>query len=256
MNENYGDDDELSLVDSQDGLGSSAGYSPRVDIHPHRDSNLDEDSFESDQLNRGVGRSNSNSNSHHPPNAAGAAGLFNSGSFRTFLLSAALAEFVASFFLVYLGISAIYAANLVGDDALSTGSILMVAIGYGFAYGCLVYCFSLNGGGYVPSIRQLNPSLTFSLFLLGKIDMVKAIVLCVAQVREKTVYSKENQNLLFFAHTPSPFLFSSFPFAFRFPLIRLVVQFLAREFFFSALVATHFESMSYSTAQTSGSNYL
>lgn len=168
MHDSYvSDEDELSLVDSADGLTSVTPRSNRSDV------------------DGGIGS--------YTPSGMGVRPSTNVGSFKVFLLSAALAEFVASFFMVYIGISAIYAANLVGDDALSTGSLLLVAIGYGFTYGCLVYSFSLNGGGYVPSIRQLNPSLTFALYLLGKIDTVKAIILVLAQVTNTRTHTNTNR---------------------------------------------------------------
>jgi aquaporin Z len=157
MDEHY-DEDELSLADSQEGLGGSPGH-------------------------RGGASSDSASmGGQSSPVAPAFRGRGSTGTFQSFLLSAALAELVGTFFLIFLGISSLYASSLVGNDALSTGSLLIVAIGYGFAYGCLVYCFSLNGGGYIPSIRQMNPALTMSLYLLKKIDGVKAIVLIVAQL--------------------------------------------------------------------------
>ena len=160
MQEDY-DEDDLSLADSQEGLGSPPA------------SQRDEDAASM------LSNSSSNSASSGPSARARAS----AGSFKSFLLSAALAEFVGTFFLIFIGLSALYCAAMIGADALSTGSLLMLAIGYGFSYGTLVYAFSLNGGGYVPSIRQMNPALTLCLYLLGKLDAVKAGVIVVAQVR-------------------------------------------------------------------------
>jgi len=104
------------------------------------------------------------------------------GSFRSFLLSAGVAELIGSFFLTFLTLSSLFACNAVGDDALSAGSMLLLSLSYGFSYGCCVYAFSLSGGGYVPSIRQMNPAVTLALKLTGKIDSPKAAVLVLAQL--------------------------------------------------------------------------
>lgn len=117
--------------------------------------------------------------------AHAAAARLPAGSFRTYVVSAGLAEFFGSFFLVYLGLCAVYASNMIGDDALQTGSMLMISLCYGFTYGCVVYAFSINGGGYMPSIRQLNPALSVSLYLLGRVDLVKTVVTILAQVSER-----------------------------------------------------------------------
>lgn len=172
MSDPYDDDDELSLMDSQDGLGGS----PRTAR-----------SARSDPSEAGSSGSGAGSSRHGGGAASSSAHLasrprLSVGSFRAFLLSSALAELFASFFLTYLGLAAIYASNGVGDDALRSGSLLFVALGYGFSYGCLVYSFSLNGGGYLPSIRQMNPAVTLGLYLVGKIDAIKGITIVIAQV--------------------------------------------------------------------------
>lgn len=49
------------------------------------------------------------------------------------------------------------------------------------SYGCLLYTFSLSGGGYVPSIRQLNPCLSITLYLSGKLDLLKTSAFILSQ---------------------------------------------------------------------------
>lgn len=178
MHASYSDDD-LQLADNDGapltGGGNSGGgssSSPRLGRGVGVMPSLDGD----DEEARMLGGGGSNSRAAARPSI---------GSFRASLVSALVSEALAMYFLVCLGLSAVYSSNLVGDDALSTGSLLMVAIGYGSAYGCIVYCFSLNGGGYVPSIRQLNPALTVALFLMGKLDAVKTGLFTAAQVRQR-----------------------------------------------------------------------
>ena len=173
MRDSYDDDDELSLMDSQDGLGGSPRTARSGRSEPSEAGSAGASG------RHGGGASSSSAHLASRPRMP-------VGSFRAFLLSSALAELFASLFLSYLGLAAIYASNGVGDDALRSGSMLFVALGYGFSYGCLVYSFSLNGGGYLPSVRQMNPTVTLGLYLVGKIDAIKGIVIVIAQVRTRT----------------------------------------------------------------------
>lgn len=199
-------DDELSLMDSADGSGM--GSSPRggARASPSELASLAGSGSGSEGrpslssaalagrgvgagVGVGVGAPAMRANGNGMGMGMGGARLA-PGSFRAFILSAALAELVATFLLVFITLTALYSAHMVGDDALQTGSLLMIALAYGLTYGCLVYALSLNGGGYVPSVRQINPAVTLALYLLGKIDAVKATIMLVAQVNTTT---KKNQ---------------------------------------------------------------
>jgi glycerol uptake facilitator-like aquaporin len=193
MREDYNSDDEdLSLMDSADGLGGSPRSGPGGSRREGGElSSLGGGAAGSIGVRGGPGpvRASSSSFTAAVPAvqpaasaSAAAAARISPGSFRAFLTSAALSEFVGTFFLVYLGLSGIYASNMVNDDALKTGSLFTVAIGYGFAYGCIIYSMSLNGGGYLPSIRQMNPALTVALYFMNKLDGFKSLVLMVAQI--------------------------------------------------------------------------
>ena len=190
-------DDELSLMDSADGSGMGGGSSPRgVRASPSELASLagsegrpSISSSSAALAGRGVGSGVGGVGAGAMRGSGVGMGMggprMAPGSFRAFILSAALAELVATFLLVFITLTALYSSNMVGDDALQTGSLLMVALSYGLTYGCLVYALSLNGGGYVPSVRQMNPAVTLALYLLGKIDAVKALIIVAAQVNKQ-----------------------------------------------------------------------
>jgi glycerol uptake facilitator-like aquaporin len=119
--------------------------------------------------------SNRGSNHNEPPSA-------NGSLFRSYFFSSIFAEFFGSFLLAFFTLYALYISAAVNSDALSTNSLIYVALIYGCSYGCLVYSFSLNGGGFLPSIRQLNPIITLALFITKKIDGFKALTHVGAQI--------------------------------------------------------------------------
>lgn len=84
-------------------------------------------------------------------------------------LKAALAELIGTFTLVFIGAGAgALAAN-------SGGGIVGVALAHGVALTLIVYAWGAVSGAHV------NPAVTFSLLLTGKVDVVKAIMYWIAQ---------------------------------------------------------------------------
>lgn len=84
-------------------------------------------------------------------------------------LKAALAELIGTFTLVFIGAGAgALAAN-------SEGGIVAVALAHGVALSLIVYAWGAVSGAHV------NPAVTFSLLLTGKVDVVKAILYWIAQ---------------------------------------------------------------------------
>jgi glycerol uptake facilitator-like aquaporin len=165
MDENYASDDDLPLFDD--------------DEKQNRSSHLEGEGSGIVGSGNNTGEGGRNVARIHLNPAVASTNA--AGSFRTFLYSACLSEFLSTFFLAFVGLSTLHAATLVGEDALSTGSILMNGLGHGFTYGALVYALSNNGGGYFPSIRQMNPALTLSLYLLGKLDSIKSFFIIASQ---------------------------------------------------------------------------
>ncbi len=84
-------------------------------------------------------------------------------------LKAALAEFVGTFTLVFIGAGA-------GALAAATGiGTLGVALAHGVALMVIVYAWGAASGAHV------NPAVTFGLAVAGKIDWIKAVYYWVAQ---------------------------------------------------------------------------
>ncbi len=87
-------------------------------------------------------------------------------------LPSLLAEFIGTFTLIFVGVSAIHNAN---------GDLLLVALAHGLAIAVMVSAFGHVSGGH------LNPAVTLGALVGGKIDPVGAISYIVAQLLGGTV---------------------------------------------------------------------
>ncbi len=87
-------------------------------------------------------------------------------------LPSLLAEFIGTFTLIFVGVSAIHNAN---------GDLLLVALAHGLAIAVMVSAFGHISGGH------LNPAVTIGALVGGKIDAVGAITYIVAQLLGATV---------------------------------------------------------------------
>lgn len=81
------------------------------------------------------------------------------------LSSAAIAEFLGTFALCFVGILAIHHSGTTGG-----GGLLAVALAHGLILGCVVAAAMPTSGGH------LNPAVTIGFFITGKIKPVAALV--------------------------------------------------------------------------------
>ncbi len=96
-------------------------------------------------------------------------------------LRAAFAEFVGTFVLGFVTLSTVATASLLDPSAQNMSRVLVVACAYGFAYGSLVYALSYDGAAGKPNVRQLNPALTVTLTLLGRMRVVDGLTFLCSQ---------------------------------------------------------------------------
>lgn len=82
-----------------------------------------------------------------------------------------IAEFIATFALVFVGIGSIIT---VGNEA-NGGGILTVAFAFGIALACMVSAFGHISGGHV------NPAVTIGLWLTNRIRLGEALAYIVSQ---------------------------------------------------------------------------
>jgi MIP family channel proteins len=93
-----------------------------------------------------------------------------------------IAEFIGPFALVFIGAGAIMTAITQGWAAPGTGGFLvMVALAHGLAIGLMVAAAGHISGGHY------NPAVTISLFIGGKIGLVKSAGYIIAQLLGATV---------------------------------------------------------------------
>jgi len=135
------------------------------------------------------------------------------------VVSATVAEFFASFFVVFLGLGGVYASAIVTNDMVQTDRLLYNALCYGMvcdiawspfqhvaavkrcglvvenshvyvrcliwqALGGALYTFSYPTGDNrnYPNIRHMNPALTLLLTVFGNFGIGKAILYWLAQL--------------------------------------------------------------------------
>jgi MIP family channel proteins len=84
-------------------------------------------------------------------------------------LRSAIAEFIGTFTLVFIGAGAGALAGING------GGILAVAVAHGVALMVIIYAWGAVSGAHV------NPAVTFGLALAGKIDWIKTLFYWIAQ---------------------------------------------------------------------------
>src|SRR5215218_4576621 len=87
-----------------------------------------------------------------------------------------VAEFIGTFALIFIGIGAIYNLGRLTDN----GGLLGVALAHGLTIAVMVSATGAISGG------QLNPAVTFGLFVGGQMDAKKTIAYWVAQLAGAT----------------------------------------------------------------------
>ena len=80
-------------------------------------------------------------------------------------------EFIGSLVFVFLASSVVVSQNIVGQD-----NLLVIALGTGFSYACILYATGHVSGGF------LNPAVVVSLWLVKKLSGVKTTFFIIAQV--------------------------------------------------------------------------
>jgi len=90
---------------------------------------------------------------------------------------ASIAEFIATFCFVLLGIGAVVSSGIfLGDEeTVTAGRIVVIALGHGFAIAIMVAATARISGGH------LNPAVTFSAVLTRKIGAAKGGMYMMAQ---------------------------------------------------------------------------
>ncbi|GBG92319.1 hypothetical protein CBR_g55164 [Chara braunii] len=87
----------------------------------------------------------------------------------------ALAEFLATFFFVYLGCGGVVASGAVEDEKLDAERLLTIAFAHGIAIVILVASTGAISGGHI------NPAVTLSIVLAGKVNLLRGIMYWVMQ---------------------------------------------------------------------------
>ncbi len=88
---------------------------------------------------------------------------------------ALVAQFIGSFALTFVGILAIYTAN-VSLDASASSKLLLIALAHGLALGVMVTaCMPTSGGHF-------NPAITIGFLVTGKIKPAAAVAYVVIQL--------------------------------------------------------------------------
>jgi MIP family channel proteins len=88
---------------------------------------------------------------------------------------ALVAEFVGSFALTFVGIMAIFSANLLAGDAPGAG-LLVVALAHGLVLAVMVSATMQTSGGHI------NPAITIGFLVTGKIKPAAGIAYIVIQL--------------------------------------------------------------------------
>ena len=96
---------------------------------------------------------------------------------------AAIAEFVATFIFVFLGVGAVVSSGIfLGDEeTVTAGRMVVIALGHGLAIAIMVAATARISGGH------LNPAVTFSAVLARKIGVAKGGMYVVAQLLGATL---------------------------------------------------------------------
>ena len=89
---------------------------------------------------------------------------------------ALVAEFIGSFALTFVGIMAIFAANLGPADASPAAKLLAIALAHGLVLAVMVTACMPTSGGHI------NPAITIGFLITGKIKPAAAIAYIVIQL--------------------------------------------------------------------------
>lgn len=94
-------------------------------------------------------------------------------------LRPAVAEFIGTFTLIFIGIGAIHAVHGMEVNS-SAGGLLAIALAHGLAIAVMVCATMHISGGH------LNPAVTFGILLAGKMSIAEAIVYWISQLAGAT----------------------------------------------------------------------
>ena len=91
---------------------------------------------------------------------------------------ASLAEFIATFCFVFLGVGAVVSSGIFlgNEETVTAGRILVIALGHGVGIAIMVAATAQISGAH------LNPAVTFSMVLTCKISVTKGAMYIVAQI--------------------------------------------------------------------------
>jgi len=91
---------------------------------------------------------------------------------------ASLAEFIATFCFVFLGVGAVVSSGIFlgNEETVTAGRILVIALGHGIGIAIMVAATARISGAH------LNPAVTFSMVLTCKIGVTKGAMYIVAQI--------------------------------------------------------------------------
>ncbi len=87
------------------------------------------------------------------------------------------AEFIGTFFLVFMCSACVFVGSIMTYDALTTDKILYVSLGYGLMHGLLVYTLSFPyqyDDMLWEHTRHMNPAITLVLLMLRRIHIRRA----------------------------------------------------------------------------------
>lgn len=100
------------------------------------------------------------------------------------VMSEMTAEFLATFFVVFFGLGAVYASAIVTVDVVKVDRLLYIGLAYGMAYAAVIYAFSYprSDTRSYPNIRHVNPAFTILLTAFGKFDFSKCVLYLLSQV--------------------------------------------------------------------------
>jgi glycerol uptake facilitator-like aquaporin len=94
------------------------------------------------------------------------------------------AEFIGTFFLVLMGLGGVYASAIITHDTVTVDRQFYMALSYGFSYAAIVYALSFPSKNSISpaNARHMNPAVSLTQVLSGKILMDRFIFYVVAQI--------------------------------------------------------------------------
>jgi len=91
------------------------------------------------------------------------------------------AEFIGTFFLVFVGVSAIFCSSAITLEVLEVSRLFYVSFTYGMVYASLMYTLSFSSPNDRYA-RHLNPAVSLSVFLLGRLKFRRMILYIFVQL--------------------------------------------------------------------------